>query len=349
MKIINILSLATIAFALEASAVTTATLSLKDGSTLKAELKTEKIACSTLFAKALGLEPAIVKSISFNGKEGEAKVELTNGNKLTASIENPSFKVSSMLGELDIPKAIIRSMTLTTREGVAPGAGDGLVFHCTFDDEAAVTSPAVGPAGKLELGTIAQGRGKEGNGALLVQPGVAGAHFEFPAGTFGKEGTIEFWAKFESGKTEFSSGGDPRFLVLATSDGREFGGFEFASNDGAGNSGLCATYAGIHCFSKTGYSYMMAYSDVFKGEDFNGWHHYEMVWTAERISAYIDDKRISVREGTIDFPTIERLAQMSVFLDVPLNRTWGKSFNNKSAFLMDELKVYNYAREPVEL
>ncbi len=72
----HLFSVALAVCAAEAFAVTAASLSLKDGSTLKAELKTGRIACSTVFAKALGLDPAIVKNISFTGKDGEAKVEL---------------------------------------------------------------------------------------------------------------------------------------------------------------------------------------------------------------------------------------------------------------------------------
>ena len=33
-----------------------------------------------------------------------------------------------------------------------------------------------------------------------------------------------------------------------------------------------------------------------------------------------------------------------ILMDIPLNRIRGKSFNNKSAFYMDDLKMWNYAK-----
>ncbi len=338
------LSLTTVLLAcsLQAWGVTTTSLALRDGSTIKAEFKSECVACSTIFAESLALKPDILKSVSFSDTNGAAKIEFVNGDRISATILTPSFKVSSMLGELDIPRAGIRSMTLTTRQPTKESAEDGLIFHCTFDDEEAVTSPLVGPGGRIELGRIQTDADCEG-GALFVNRGIAGARFEFPAGFLGKEGTIEFHAKMASGKTEFSTGGDPRFLVISAPGGREFGSFEFASNDGGGNSGICATLPGIHCYSNEGYTHMMPYSEVFHGEDFNGWHHYAMTWTSDKLSVLIDGKLKATRYGQLDTTAFTKSV---IILDIPLSRQFGKSFNNKSDFLMDDLKVWNKATKP---
>ncbi len=329
--------------AAQLGAATTATLSLKDGSTLKAELKTEQIYCSAVFAKELPLDPAIVKSLSFAGTNGEAKVELSNGDRLTVTVANPDFAFSSMLGELKIPLANIRSMSLTAaKTGTAEG---NLVFHCTFDDEASLATPIVGPAVKLELGRIHEQEGKHG-GALFVNPGIAGAEIVFPEGSFGPEGCIEFWANMASGKTEFSTGGDPRFFILIDDKGSEKAHFEYASNNGCGNSGLGGHFLGMRTQTNVGARYLMPYSDVFKGEDYNGWHHYAFVWTPTSIAIYLDGKLLCRNSGNIN---ADEIAHSTITMDIPLNRMTGKSFNNKSAFYMDDLKIWNFAKREFDL
>lgn len=217
----------------------------------------------------------------------------------------------------------------------------GLVFHCTFDDEQALEKPRKGPAVKLELGKILQDKGKN-YGCLFVKPGIAGAEIKLPAGTFAKEGCIEFWANMASGKTEFTTGGDPRFFVMLDGKGSEFGCFEFASNNGGGNSGLWARFFGMTVFSNRGWSHMMPYSDVFKGEDFNDWHHYALVWTPTSLQIFIDGKRLCKSSGRLN---VNDITTSEVIFDIPLNRKTGKSFNNKSAFKMDDLKIWDYAKQ----
>ena len=234
--------------------IVTANATLKDGSTIKGEFGTERIKGSTIFMEKLELDPALVKTVAFVSTNGESKVELSNGDKFTMKVEKESFAIKSLLGELNIPRINFRSITLSSRRISAGGPEDGLVFYCTFDDEAALANPAVGPTVKLELGQIKTGAGKNG-GAFFVNPGIAGAEIVFPAGTFGEEGCIEFWANMASGKTEFSTGGDPRFFILLNKNGTEESHFEFASNNGCGNSGLSGHFFGIRTQTHTGYTY----------------------------------------------------------------------------------------------
>ena len=222
-----------------------ANATLKDGSSTKGEFCTDRITGSTAFMEKLKLNPAIVKSLAFAGTNGETKVELVNGDKFTMTVANESFKINSLLGELAIPRINFRSLAFTVRKCAQNGVEDGLIFYCTFDDEAAISSPVAGQSVKLELGQLCPNKGKNG-GALFVKPGIAGAEIQLPQGTLGAEGCIEFWANMASGKTEFTTGGDPRFFILLDSNGAEKGGLEFASNDGAGNSGICGTFFGIH-------------------------------------------------------------------------------------------------------
>lgn len=313
-----------------------ATATLADGSTVKGDLLEKNLNGSALFADTLSLAPAIVRGVVFSGTNGEAKVTLSNGDILSMRVANETFAMKSMIGDIKIKRGNLRSLTLLP----TASSEEGLVFHCTFDDETSVRTPAIGPEVKMELGELRGSHGKKG-GALFVKPGVAGASILFPAGTIGAEGCIEFWAKFASGKTEFSTGGDPRFFVLAKNRETELAHFQFASNDGMGKSGLCAYFCGMSLASNQGATFMMPYSDIFHGEDFNGWHHYALSWTRTKVTIFLDGKALCSSSGQLAVSVIE---ESDMTMDIPLNREWGKSFNNKSAFLMDELKVWSYPK-----
>ena len=316
-----------------------ATALLSDGSTIKGEFLAPKITGSTAFIGKLALNPTIVKSITFSGTNNAAKVELENGDRFTMRVRDKRFTLRTVLGRLDIPRRTVRSLTLAKRSAAAKG-DEGLVFYCTFDDEASVAAPAVGPSVKMELGKIVADKGKIG-GALFVNPGVSGAVVVLPKGTLGPDGCIEFWANMASGKTEFSTGGDPNYFAMYREDGAPGGALGFASNDGAGNSGICGFFFGMRAYSNSGYTHMMPYSDVFKGEDYNGWHHYAFTWSRTSLSLYIDGKRVAHTTGHLNAGMLSR---GDITLAIPLHRTMGKSFNNKSAFYMDELKIWNKAK-----
>ena len=85
----------------------------------------------------------------------------------------------------------------------------------------------------------------------------------------------------------------------------------------------------------------MPYSDIFKGENYNGWHHYALVWTQNSLSVFLDGKEACRANGLINS---EAITKSTILLDIPLNRKTGRSFNNKSAFYMDDLKIWNFAK-----
>ncbi len=339
------LSAATFAVVAQDTTIISANATLKDGSTVNGEFSTKSITGSTIFMEKLELDPALVKTVTFVNTNGESKIELKNGDRFAMTVADEAFAIKSLLGELNIPRKNFRSITLSSRRISAGGCENGLIFYCTFDDEAALATPVAGPAVKLELGEIKTDAGKNG-GALFVNPGVAGAHIAFPAGTFGNEGCIEFWANMASGKTEFTTGGDPRFFTVFNSNNAEMANMGFACNDGCGNSGICGFFFGMRAYSNPGYTHIMPYSDVFKGEDYNGWHHYAYTWTTTNLSLYIDGKRVAHATGRLD---TELLAKGDMTLTIPLHRTLSRSSGNKSAFLMDELKIWNYAKTSFDL
>ena len=348
MKFATILSAALSAVSFTAiaqdAAIISANATLKDGSTFKGEFSTKSITGSTIFMEKLELDPALVKTVTFVNTNGESKIELKNGDRFAMTVADEAFAIKSLLGELNIPRKNFRSITLSSRRISAGGCDDGLIFYCTFDDEASVAAPAVGPSVKMELGKIIADKGKTG-GALFVNPGIAGAQIAFPSGSFGTEGCIEFWANMASGKTEFTTGGDPRFFLLSAKDGTEIAHFEYASNNGCGNSGLGGHICGLRTQTNSGCSYLMPYSAVFKGEDYNGWHHYAFVWSTTELAIYVDGKLFCRTEGKLNAAQIDG----EVIMDIPLNRLSGKSFNNKSAFYMDELRIWSKAKTEFDL
>ena len=91
---------------------------------------------------------------------------------------------------------------------------------------------------------------------------------------------------------------------------------------------------------------MMPYSDVFKGQNYNGWHHYAFVWSVSSLRIYIDGKLVCKGSGQCDTATFDNT---EILMDIPLNRIRGKSFNNKSAFYLDDLRIWNYAKTDFEL
>ena len=162
--------------ALTTDATITANATLKDGSTIKGEFLTQKITGSTVFANQLALDPTIIKSFTFTSTNGEAKVSLVNGDAFAMNISNAGFKIKSLLGDLEIPRTNFRAISLSVCRG-GNAADGGLAFYCTFDDEASITTPAVGPKGIFQGGEFTPG--KNGN-ALFVPAFTSGAKFDLP-------------------------------------------------------------------------------------------------------------------------------------------------------------------------
>ena len=115
------------AFAGETSSMPLVTASLNDGSTVKGSFLTDQITGSTAFMKDLTLEPTIIKSLVFTGTNGESKISLCNGDAFAMKISNNSFKLKSLIGNLEIPRTSFRSLTFSPQRGTS-AAKDGLVF-----------------------------------------------------------------------------------------------------------------------------------------------------------------------------------------------------------------------------
>ena len=330
------------------NATVNATASLKDGSSVRGDFLTKGIAGSTLFAKNLVLAPGIVKSVNFASTNGEAKVELSNGDRFAMTVSNDAFAVRSILGDLKIPRMSLRAMSLSARAPAANGgATGGLIFHCTFDDAASITSPAVGPAGTFMTGTFEDGKiGK----ALLAKPYTNHAAFEFPQGFLKDSGCIEFWAKILKPSPTAGGGGDPRLLAITRADNRDLVfNVDIVSNDGGGNSGFALRmwYGGNASISGMR---PLRYEELFPTGNWRDWHHYAILWDKEGISdlpgspktALLIDGKLTIGAG---FGAAHNLpSKKPHVLGITCDPALSPENNTKSPFLIDDIKIWDYAK-----
>ena len=335
-----------------AKTAVTVTASLRDGSTVKGDFLTKKITGATLFEKNLALAPSLVRAINFTGTNGESKVELSNGDHFAMAVSNDAFAVRSLLGNLKVPRTKLRSLTLASRSAAAKGGSSGgLIFHCTFDDEKAIMSPAIGSAGKFMAGGFYEG--KKGR-ALMTVPYTNHAVFEFPVGFLKDSGCIEFWAKILKQTPSVGDGGDPRLLAITSADTHDFiCNVDVVSNDGSGNSGfaLRTWYGGKSSINGMRH---LRYGDLFHPENWRDWHHYAVVWNKDGISdipnspkaALLIDGKLIVSTGGGSAPVnMARMpSQMSHVLGITSDPAIGPEYNTKSPFLIDELKIWDYAK-----
>lgn len=330
--------------------VLNATVAITDGSSIKGELKTDEIEGKTVFDDDFEIDCALVKSLAFQGTNASAKVTLVNGDQLAMTVETKSFKLNSSLGELAIPRESIRSLSIAKRSTKVGAAEAGLVYACSFDSKECVLSPLNGEAGRL-LNASFLPDGKNG-GALSVSRGLPAVELPI-TGKLANAGCIEFWAKLESGKTEFSTGGDPRFFTIYRNGTQELGTFEYASNTGYGASGLHACFKGGNAASGTSFYGVMPYSEIFKGKPYENWHHYAMVWDDKGIDSLPGRPTIAILlDGTCLNNVYHAMPQSissrgfdkeSMTLAIPM-REQAPSFNSKSPFLIDDLKIWNFAK-----
>jgi len=333
----------------------TANATLKDGSSVKGEFCTERIAGSTIFAEKLKLDPAIVKSLAFSGTNGESKVELANGDKFAMAIANEGFKIKSLLGELDIPRSTFQSIALAQRK-VSEGGDDGLVFHCTFDDPTAITSPAAGPKGVYLRGSFTEGKAGK---ALQTTVHAQNATFELPSDFFGTSGCIEFWAKILKTSPYIGNGGDPRlFTITQKNTNNTICTLDIVSNNGGGNSGF-STWTILGNMATLRGCRPLRYEELFPGSDYRDWHHYAIIWDKDGIAELpgkptkallIDGMLIPDVQGhtrkTEDAISIISSPMLLSFTHDP---ALDPEYSTKSPFLIDEFKIWNYPKTNFDL
>ncbi|MBP5545648.1 MAG: hypothetical protein ILM98_16370 [Kiritimatiellae bacterium] len=335
---------------------TYASASLKDGSSIRGEFRTERIHGSTAFLDKLDIDPEIVKAVVFTGTNGEAKVELANGDRFAMSIANESFAIKSLLGELDIPLANFRSISLSQRKAVASCGEDGLVFHCTFDDEGAITTPVVGPKGTFLQGRFMQGKFGQ---ALKTTVYSQNATFALPANFFKTSGCIEFWAKILKPSPNIGSGGDPRlFTITQRGSNNTICTIDIVSNNGGGNSGF-STWTILGNMASLRGCRSLRYENLFPSSDYRDWHHYAVVWDTNGISNLEGEPKMALLVDGELIPDIQNHARSTedalaiistpTLLSFTHDPDLDPEFSTKSPFLIDEFKIWSFAKTDFEI
>lgn len=325
--------------------IVSATVSLRDGSMVKGEFLTAAINGATVFSKKLSLAPSIVRSINFTGTNGESKVELVNSDRFSMTVANDSFAVRSMLGDLKIPRASFRSISLSSRSPVADSVG-GLVYHCTFNSREDVSKPKVGPCGVFMAGEFV--KGVDGL-ALHVPPYASAARFELKPGTIGRKGTIEFSGKIDEGMARLATGGCPRFFEIICYEPRDEISQDWNSNNGSGGAGLTFRIGGLPVMASSSYGRTIGYD--FIKDNLYGWHHYALVWDADGITlnnggtataaVFVDGKSVMTTSAANWYGP--PLANHRSFLVFPSREDEMPSYG-RVGYAIDEFKIWNYAK-----
>ena len=347
-SVLSVIALVT--FAQDTATIIAANATLKDGSTVKGKFCNKHIIGSTIFSDKLKLNPAVVKSIAFSGTNGESKVELVNGDKFAMTVANEALKINSLLGKLAIPRGNIRSIALTQRK-VSAGGDDGLVFHCTFDDPDAITSPAVGPKGTYLRGSFVEG--KSGN-ALQTTVYAHNATFELPSNFFCTSGCIEFWAKILKSSSYVGSGGDPRlFTITQKVTNNTICTLDIVSNNGGGNSGF-STWTILGNMASLRGCRNLRYNELFPESDYRDWHHYAIIWNKDGIAELSGSPKMALLIDGKLIPDIQGHARSTEDAISVISSPMLLSFTHdpaldpehatKSPFLIDEFKIWSYPK-----
>ena len=324
-----------------------ANATLKDGSTVKGEFLTQKITGSTVFANQLALDPTIIKSFTFTSTNGEAKVSLVNGDAFAMNISNAGFKIKSLLGDLEIPRTNFRAISLSVCRG-GNAADGGLAFYCTFDDEASITTPAVGPKGIFQGGEFTPG--KNGN-ALFVPAFTSGAKFDLPSGVIGTAGTIEFWGKANE-LGPLTEGGCPRFFEILKIGKGEISQ-DWNSNNGGGGYGLTFRMDGLPWMATSSFEYSSAMRSSYRRAPMRPdaeWHHYALVWDVNGVdipckpsaAVYLDGRLILSTPFVPTWKGPVNVADGSTLL-FPCREDEMPGYSRR-AFTIDDFKIWNYAK-----
>ena len=333
-----------------------ATATVTDGSTIKAEFLSEGISGSTLFATRLTLRPDLVRTITFKGSDGTAQITLRNEDSFSMKLTDCSYRFNSVLGTLDIGRENLRAIRLTPSTH-RPDGTSGLIFHCTFDDAEAVSCPAIGPRAIFNKARFMDGKFDQAMSVRRYSPEAA---FDLPPHFFGKAGCIEFWAKILKQNPSVGWGGDPRlFSVRDTATGDPFFMIDIVSNDGRGDSGF-ATWSLPGNFASISGMRGLTYQELFDKDSWRDWHHYAIVWDdsgikgipekGRRAALFIDGKLTPCAKfDNRNTAELERLIASSSRLSFTYDPDQDHELQTKSPFLIDEFRIWNYAKFDFDL
>ena len=372
-----------------------ATVSLSDGSSLKGALRPRFLPAVSPTLGRVRIDLAKVERIDFippdspagpsaggarsgrregargaaepgRGATSQSRIAFTNGDTLTATLSprHDRFVLDTLLGRVRLPLRAVSSISFVPPHSAFSTQHSALLYHCTFDNPSAISSPAAGPAGRLLGGSFAPGR--KGN-ALRTFADQPAAEVDFEPGILGPRGTIEFWAKREEQPAFAAREGNLRFFGLWLHERGETPPWcsthmQFTSNDGMGMSGLCGMVN--HCSWATNPFFGHGAYDAIQDDPF-GWHHYAVAWDADGlpetkapdggpavVAVYLDGKPLSTQgRQTIAFGAKHLKAIPGRFAKLAFptpSNGWGSS-GGHVPFLIDEFKIWSAPKTEFDL
>jgi len=298
----------------------------------------------------LGSQAAQVQQVQSVQPVHDCRVSFTNGDTLTATLSprHDRFVLDTLLGRVRIPLRAVSSISFVPPHSAFSTQHSALLYHCTFDNPSAISSPSAGPAGRFLGGSFAPGRK---GGALRVEKDAAAFEAALPKGFLGPEGCIEFWAKIEGDDPRYVDGGDPLFFSLFDERGAVTL-LQFAANNGFARGGLAGAIVSWPFGTVAHWSGSMPYEGVL-GPDWAGWHHYAMSWKAKGfgdgsfVKVFVDGKPQPVLGGVDDDKVPARLADLpnhDFLLGFPWARSRVDNRSNRRPFLVDEFKIWSSAK-----
>ena len=303
----------------------------------------------------LGSQAAQVQQVQPVQPVHDCRVSFTNGDTLTATLSprHDRFVLDTLLGRVRLPLRAVSSISFVPPHSAFSTQHSALLYHCTFDNPSAISSPAAGPSGRLLGGSFAPGRK---GGALRVEKDAASFEAALPKGFLGPEGCIEFWAKIEGDDPRYVDGGDPLFFSLFDERGAVTL-LGFAANNGFARGGLAGAIVSWPFGTVAHWSGSMPYEGVL-GPDWAGWHHYAMSWKAKGfgdgsfVKVFVDGKPQPVLGGVDDDKVPARLADLpnhDFLLGFPWARSRVDNRNNRRPFLVDEFKIWSAPKTAFDL
>ncbi len=243
-----------------------------------------------------------------------------------------------------------------------PVVDEGLVFACSFDSLEEIEHVLANRGANPIKGRLVEG--KRGN-ALLIEGRPESFVAYLPADEVNERvGCIEFWAQLRDPTSRFSwmEKCNPSFFRM--NNGYRTYGMGIAGNNSIGWSGLHGWADGQMCATSWYFDKVHTSYESILGQDSHAWHHYALVWDLDGIgdlvrnderqtmAIYVDGKlhcSIDYKENERLHPPGDPATAKNAHLPLRLVFLSPQSNSHPNSFLMDEFKIWNFAKTTFDL
>lgn len=321
-----------------AATMTSARVSLKDGSVLNGEPITDKLKFDFIFGD-LSLKVGDIARLDCVGTN-TVKVTLMNNDILTGTPRFGEISIVTAFGTINPSMELVKGIAFSHDIEELDGR---LVFICKMESFEEIMACE----GRAERISFVEG--KEGSAAFL-----AGGHtpvtFAIPAGLFDmRRGCLEYWMRFANPTAFEESGGELNMATIAPASedlSRCFVRFFWTHNNGGGRGGLDAEYYGLAGAATHSFGTRYRIADIVGGHP-DGWHHYAMTWDMDGIGSdkHTIEARVDGKLILSDVRTSGERFRAKETLDGPLILTLANPWTMpQPPVVIDEVKVWNHPK-----